>query len=169
MCASLTSTLGVVNTEFGNAPTMNTKQYEGGCLCGAVRFRATGVPGKPHTCSCETCRRHSGSLTISWVEFPADSVEWSGLAGKPATWRSSSYSSRAFCSSCGSTIGAVDDEPTIALVTGAFDKPHLKELAPTYHSYKSRRPRWWHVHSDYEHESPISMHRSCLGYTPGDA
>jgi hypothetical protein len=122
MCASLTSTLGVVNTEFGNAPTMNTKQYEGGCLCGAVRFRATGVPGKPHTCSCETCRRHSGSLTISWVEFPADSVEWSGLAGKPATWRSSSYSSRAFCSSCGSTIGAVDDEPTIALVTGAFVK-----------------------------------------------
>lgn len=132
---------------------MKSHQYEGGCLCGAVRFRATGQPGKPHTCSCTTCRRHSGSLTLTWVEFPANSVEWLGPAGKPAVWRSSSYSSRAFCPDCGTTIGALDDEPTVALVAGAFDKPHLKELAPTYHSYVSRQPRWWHVHSDYEPEA----------------
>ena len=42
------------------------------------------------------------------------------------------------------------DEPTIAIVTGALDKPHLKEFAPRYHSYVSRRPRWWHVSSDHE-------------------
>ncbi len=129
---------------------MKPKLYEGGCLCGSVRFRAVGEPGRPHTCSCTSCRRHSGSLSLTWVEFKAENVEWVGPGGKPSTWRSSPYSSRAFCSTCGTTIGAVDDEPTIAFATGAFDKPHLKELAPTYHSYVSRRPRWWHVHSDYE-------------------
>jgi hypothetical protein len=138
------------NYSFFTSPPMNPKPYEGGCLCGAIRFRVTGKLAKPHTCSCATCRRHSGSLTLSWVEVAAQAVEWIGPAGKPSTWRSSSYSSRAFCSACGSTIGAIDDAPTIALATGAFDKPYLKELAPSYHSYPSRRPRWWHVRSDYE-------------------
>jgi hypothetical protein len=36
------------------------------------------------------------------------------------------------------------------LVTGVLDKPHLKDFAPTFHSYVSRRPRWWHVKSDHE-------------------
>jgi len=135
---------------FCRSLEMKTKQYEGGCICGSIRFRATGEPGKPHTCSCESCRKHSGLLTLTWVEFPAQNVEWVGPGGRPSTWRSSSYSSRAFCSTCGSTIGAIDDEPTVALVTGVFDKPHLKAFAPTYHSYVSRRPRWWHVKSDHE-------------------
>jgi hypothetical protein len=129
---------------------MNPKLYEGGCLCGAIRFRATGLPGKPHTCSCATCRRHSGALTLAWVEFPSDAVEWTGPGGRPSVWRSSPYSSRAFCSVCGSTLGAIDDAPTVALATGIFDKPHLEDLAPTAHSYVSRRPRWWHVQSDHE-------------------
>ncbi|MFY7867081.1 GFA family protein [Roseateles sp.] len=129
---------------------MKPKHYEGGCLCGFIRFRVSGEPGKPHTCSCEICRKHSGSLTLTWVEFPAHSVEWLGPGGKPSTWRSSSYSSRAFCSSCGCTIGAIDDEPTVAIATGALDKPHLLEFAPRYHSYISRRPRWWHLQSDHE-------------------
>ncbi|WP_159816658.1 GFA family protein [Cyanobium sp. Copco_Reservoir_LC18] len=124
---------------------MKPRAFEGGCLCGAIRFRATGAPVKPHTCSCAICRRHSGALTLSWVEFPAASVAWIGPGGRPATWRSSAFSSRAFCSTCGTTIGAIDDDPVVALATGAFDKPHLKDLAPTAHSYVSRRPRWWHV------------------------
>ncbi|PSB37593.1 GFA family protein [Aphanothece minutissima] len=129
---------------------MKPRIFEGGCLCGAIRFRATGVPERPHTCSCAICRRHSGALTLTWVEFPAASVEWIGPGGRPATWRSSGFSSRAFCSTCGTTIGAIDDEPIVALATGAFDKPHLKDLAPTAHSYLSRRPRWWHAASDAE-------------------
>jgi hypothetical protein len=144
-------TLGQANNIiFCRSLEMKTKQFEGGCICGSIRFRVTGEPGKPHTCSCESCRKHSGSLTLTWVEFSAQNVEWVGPGGKPSIWRSSSYSSRAFCSTCGSTIGAIDDEPTIALVTGVFDKPHLKDFAPTYHSYVSRRPRWWHVKSDHE-------------------
>ena len=94
-----------------------------------------------------------GALTLAWVEFRAQDVGWTGPGGKPATWRSSSRSSRASCSHCGTTIGAIDDDPVVALATGPFDKPQLKALAPTYHSYVSRRPRWWHVQSDYESDA----------------
>lgn len=129
---------------------MKTVHLEGGCLCGAIRFRVNQAPLKPHTCSCAICRRHSGALTLTWAEFPAAAVAWTGPGGMPAIWRSSAISSRAFCRTCGSTLGAIDDGPTIALATGAFDKPHLKQLAPLYHSYVSRRPGWWHVRSDHE-------------------
>jgi hypothetical protein len=118
------------------------KIYAGGCLCGAVRFEAQGPALKPHTCSCKMCQRHSGSLTAAWVEFPKASVKW---IGKPAVYRSSNYSSRAFCKACGSSLGAIDDAPTVALLLGAFDKANAKELAPQYHSFKGGRAKWWHV------------------------
>ncbi len=91
------------------------------------------------------CQRHTGSLTASWVEFPRDAVRWTGEGGAPSVWRSSEISQRAFCPACGSSFGAIDDNPTIALLLGVFDKPHLKELRPAYHSYKGGRPKWWCV------------------------
>ena len=125
-----------------------TAELEGGCLCGHIRFRTTGEPGFPHTCSCRMCQRHTGALTAAWVEFPADAVAWTGPGGAPAVYRSSDRSARAFCPRCGSSLGAVDDAPVIALLTGCFDKPQLKALKPTSHSYRSARPRWWHPEVD---------------------
>ncbi len=91
------------------------------------------------------CQRHSGGLTLAWVEFPCDAVRWTGPGGQPAVWRSSERSSRAFCATCGSTLGAVDDAPTVALMLGSFDSANRKELAPIGHPYVTRRPRWWHI------------------------
>lgn len=124
---------------------MAVKRYLGGCLCGAIRFEVTGSALNPHTCSCKMCQRHTGALTVCWVEFPREAVAWTGTGGPPATYRSSDFSSRAFCPTCGSTLGALDDEPVAALSIGAFDKPTAKELRPTAHSYRGKRPRWWRV------------------------
>lgn len=107
---------------------METPCYSGGCLCGHIRFQAHGLPGNPHSCSCDFCRRHSGAPTLCWVEFPRQAIEWNGPGGMPALYRSSPYSSRAFCPRCGSTLGAIDDEPTVALATGSFDRADLPEL-----------------------------------------
>ena len=122
-----------------------TKTFTGGCLCGAIRFEAKGPPVKPHTCSCKMCQRHSGALTTTWVEFPKDAVAWVGPGGAPATWRSSDITSRTFCPTCGSVLGAIDDAPVIGLVLGSFDKPNAKALMPAAHAYRGRRPKWWHV------------------------
>lgn len=121
------------------------KLHTGGCLCGALRFEAEAPAARPHTCSCKMCQRHTGALTATWVEFPRDAVRWVGPGGVPAVWRSSEISSRAFCSQCGSSLGAIDDAPTIALLLGCFDRQASIELRPTFHSYRSTRPKWWCV------------------------
>lgn len=117
--------------------------YQGGCLCGFIRYSAQGPAEKPHTCSCRNCQQHSGALTTLWVEFPRDRIEWTGPGGAPALYRSSDYSSRAFCPRCGSSLGAVDDEPVIALLVGGFDDPTGTELKPEYHSFEDCQPAWW--------------------------
>lgn len=118
---------------------------KGGCLCGHVRFEAKGKPGKAHTCSCSMCQKHSGAITVAWVEYPKAAVSWTGPLGSPALFRSSAKSRRAFCPECGSTIGAVDDTPTVGLVAGAFDKPLPDDAAPHAHVHAKSAPEWWHV------------------------
>ncbi len=119
--------------------------YSGRCLCGAIAFEARAPAGDPHTCSCKMCQRHSGAPITAWVEFPADAVRWTGPGGAPALWRSSDASSRAFCATCGSSIGAVDDAPCIALMLGAFDEVGQRELAPSAQSHPESSPDWLHV------------------------
>ena len=126
-------------------PVARSRSYTGGCLCGAIRFEADGPAERPHSCSCKMCQRHSGALTAVWVEFPKESVRWVGPGGAPALFRSSPASSRAFCPTCGSSLGAVDDAPVVALLLGTFDSNGRKELMPTAHSHRGGRPRWWHV------------------------
>ncbi|MEB8386403.1 GFA family protein [Rhodobacteraceae bacterium KMM 6894] len=119
--------------------------YTGGCLCGAIRFSAAAPPDNPHTCSCSMCQRHSGALALAWVEFPADAVTWTGPGGAPATYRSSEMSSRAFCPTCGSTLGAIDDASIVAVTLGCFDQPGMAELKPIADSHPDGRPEWWHA------------------------
>ena len=57
--------------------TMNESQiYEGGCLCGAIRYRANGAPIGACHCHCGKCRRHSRAVFASAVGFPADDISW---------------------------------------------------------------------------------------------
>ena len=44
-------------------------EIEGGCLCGATRYRATGRPTSTMICHCQTCRRAAGSPDVAWVRF----------------------------------------------------------------------------------------------------
>lgn len=118
------------------------KTFTGGCLCGNIRFEAIN-PLHPHTCSCDICQKHTGALTAMWFEFTKENVKWTGEGGVPSTFRSSAYSSRSFCSRCGSSVGAIDDEPTLALLAGGFDEGSVPELPPVYHSFDDMAPAWW--------------------------
>lgn len=122
---------------------MSDKQFEGGCLCGSIRFKATGTPEQPHSCSCTMCQQHSGAPTLCWVVFPKEAVAWTGPGGMPSLYRASDFSSRAFCPNCGSNLGAIDDAPTVGLVTGSFDERHREELRPLAHSFADSKPAWW--------------------------
>ena len=115
--------------------------YTGGCLCGNIRFQATGTATLPHVCSCTICQRHSGAPVLNWITFPLQAIEWTEKI-PIAHYRSSAGSSRIFCPHCGSTLGAMDDDGTVALVTGCFDRQNDPALSPLFHSFEDKKPVW---------------------------
>jgi hypothetical protein len=55
--------------------------YEGGCSCGAIRYRLTSEPLFVHCCHCLNCQRQTGSAFVVNLLIEADRVEL--LAGQP--------------------------------------------------------------------------------------
>ena len=105
--------------------------YDGGCLCGAVRFVATGQPYRVGLCHCLDCRKHTGSLFHALAMFPQDAVTVEG--------QTRAFRGRHFCPECGSSVfGCSDDEIEIAL--GALDA--IDQLKPTYELWTIRREGW---------------------------
>lgn len=120
---------------------MNMK-LSGGCLCGFIRFTACN-PASSHSCSCNICQKHSGCQTAVWLEFHSTDVEWIGEGGTPSLFRSSTSSSRAFCARCGTSVGAIDDVPMTALLSGIFDTSQCDIFSPQSHSFQDMKPEWW--------------------------
>jgi hypothetical protein len=52
-----------------------TKSLEGGCSCGAVRYRLTSAPMFVHCCHCLNCQRHTGSAFVINLLIEAARVE----------------------------------------------------------------------------------------------
>ncbi|HXF97907.1 MAG TPA: GFA family protein [Gaiellaceae bacterium] len=79
---------------------------EGGCLCGAVRYRVHGRLRDVLVCHCEDCRAWCGRAWAATAARDAD-LELA-LAGDALVWyenpRSSRGASRGFCSRCGASL-----------------------------------------------------------------
>lgn len=119
---------------------MSARVREGGCLCGAVRFRAAGEPGNPTLCHCRTCRRAAGAPLVAWLTFARAGFAFTGA--EPVRYRSSPGVARTFCGRCGTPLTyARDDEPeTIDVTTASLDRPD--ELPPRDHTWVSHALAW---------------------------
>ena len=103
----------------------------GGCLCGDVRFVASGEPYRVGLCHCMDCRKHHGALFHASAIYPQEAVTVTGEVGE--------YRGRFFCRRCGSPVfGRSDDE--IELNVGSFDE--LDRFVPTYELWTIRREAW---------------------------
>ena len=49
--------------------------HEGGCLCGALRYRVEGEPARSSVCSCTGCQRRTGSAFGFGAYFKAEQVK----------------------------------------------------------------------------------------------
>ena len=99
-----------------------TTSHKGSCLCGAVRFAASGALRGVVYCHCSQCRKQTGHY------YAATNVADGDLAIEGAekiTWyRASPYARRGFCSVCGSALfwkHNTSDE--ISVMAGAFEQP----------------------------------------------
>ena len=107
------------------------ERVTGGCLCGDVRFEATGRPYRVGICHCLDCRKHHGALFYAAAIFPQDAVTVEGETGE--------YRGRHFCPRCGSSVFARSgDEVEVHL--GSLDAPD--QFVPTYECWTVRRENW---------------------------
>ncbi len=103
----------------------------GGCLCGAVRFAASGAPYRVGVCHCLDCRKHHGALFHASAIFPESAVAVTG--------ETRAYAGRHFCPACGASVFSRSaDEIEIAL--GALDE--TDRFVPTYELWTVRREAW---------------------------
>ena len=106
-------------------------QYTGGCLCGEVRFQASGQPFRVGICHCMDCRKIHGAVFHASAIFPAENVTVQG--------QTRAYAGRHFCIECGSTVfGRSGDE--VELNLGSMDSPN--QFQPTYELWVIRREAW---------------------------
>ena len=91
----------------------------GKCLCGAVRFTAEEVETEHHACHCGMCRRWSGGGPF--FAAIARNVVFEDT-GKLATYESSEWARRGFCSACGTALFYfLKPTQTYIMSVGAFD------------------------------------------------
>jgi hypothetical protein len=81
--------------------------HEGGCLCGAVRYRVKGNPSRASMCHCTFCKRRTGSALGIVALFQDENLEITGLP--LMTYEHKSDESHRwirleFCSRCGTTV-----------------------------------------------------------------
>jgi hypothetical protein len=120
--------------------------FEGGCLCGAIRYLATARPLRGVICHCSMCRRHSGAPALAFVHFPVAAFAW--LKAKPNWFRSSQYAERGFCAACGSTIGMREEVlgDRVQICIGSLDDPHRVKIND--HVWMQERVSWFDVADD---------------------
>ena len=115
---------------------------EGGCACGAVRYRLTSEPLFTHCCHCLNCQRQTGSAFVINVLIETDRVEL--LAGEPQrvdvprergtqkVWR---------CPACQVALFSQYTSPRVRFVrAGTLDDPGA--VAPDVHIFTRSKLPW---------------------------
>ncbi len=117
---------------------------EGGCQCGALRYRVEGKPVALAVCHCKDCQRASGSAFGMSLIVRRDSFRL--LSGEPKSFTKTADSGNQvgcyFCGDCGTRIyhspSVMPD--TLNVKPGTLDDPSW--LTPDVHVWTKRKHAW---------------------------
>ena len=111
---------------------------EGGCFCGAVRFKAEGEPVNIRICRCRNCQKALSSPFYARALFVPSALHVEGEIGR---YPSSEALNREFCIRCGSRLFSRRTNGTaVGVALAAFDDRNA--FAPTEHIWVSEKMQW---------------------------
>ena len=115
---------------------------QGGCLCGAVRFRLESEPFDAGWCHCRLCQKSSGSPAMAFATVPLEDFQYDAGAAMVATIASTGFGHRGFCRRCGTPLYIrADFQPdTIDFSIATLDDP--ARVAPSFHIFYASRIPW---------------------------
>ena len=127
---------------------MSTR-YEGGCLCGAIRYRVHGEALATTSCHCRSCRLAAGAPSLAWAIFRNEQVEF--MRGVPKEFRSSAPALRGFCAHCGTTLTyRTEKRPDhLDVTTATFDDP--TPFAPRCEIWTAEKLTWEPLNPGLKH------------------
>jgi hypothetical protein len=99
---------------------------EGGCLCGAIRYKVTGPALDRGCCHCRSCRKASSAPELPYAQFAVSDFEIT--RGWPAQYHSSAEVTRSFCRHCGSplTYRHAGRSDRLDIMTCSLDNPDAR-------------------------------------------
>ena len=113
---------------------------EGGCFCGAVRYRATTAPKQSMVCHCRSCRRAAAAPAVAWVTFAR--ADFSVTAGELTRYRSSPPVQRGFCSACGTPLTYEHDARAGDVDVTTVSLDDAEAFPPTCHARLAEDLSW---------------------------
>lgn len=119
---------------------------EGGCFCGAVRYRVADRFAYAVNCHCSECRRTTGSAFKPFAGIESD--ELSVIAGADQMMRYGDQSGHnAHCRHCGSLLySLVRDGAYVHVAMGTLiDAPSIR---PTKHIFVGSKAPWYTITDD---------------------
>ena len=134
--------------------------YEGGCLCGGVRFRVSGPLGDAGYCHCTRCQTRTGTAASANVSL-GERAEFTFLTGEELIrgWRHPDGGfEKCFCGSCGAHLFSWDpeDHSRVGVRRGAFDADPGVEM--TYRQFLAYAAPWEPIPDDGLRRFPESRH-----------
>ena len=126
---------------------------EGGCVCGAVRYRVTRAPIRTNVCHCTFCQRRTGSAFGFIAYFRQEDVEITRGVLKSYEHRSDEsdrWLRMGFCPTCGTTLTlTVELLPgALGVAGGTFDEPSWLKIER--HTWARSAHPWLVVPPDVE-------------------
>lgn len=104
-------------------------KVEGGCYCGALRYKAEGEPMMKAQCHCRECQYISGGAPNLFLAMPA--AGFSYTKGTPKTFTRSDLErpvTREFCAQCGThVVSRAPGFPAAIIKVGTLDDPKVFE------------------------------------------
>lgn len=111
---------------------------EGGCFCGAVRFRLVAATARACICHCRSCRKAAGAPSVAWLTVPAAGFAW--VLGTPAAHRSAPGVVRRHCAACGTSLTWEAEPGLIDVTIASLDDPEA--VPPASEIWLAHRLSW---------------------------
>jgi hypothetical protein len=124
---------------------------QGGCACGASRYRLTAAPLIVHACHCRDCQRLTGSAFVTNIWIERKFVEPYGVT--PKSFKLTAGTGKPhevfFCGACGTYLWSkyhASPGDTLLLRAGTLDDPTV--VKPDVHIFTRSKVPWLELPKD---------------------
>jgi hypothetical protein len=120
---------------------------DGGCFCGAVRFRIEGALKGARACHCSRCRKAFSGASSAYAEIATGSdFRWVTGENELCTYTSTQGWGLAFCRTCGSTLCGIFDGKVHGVTLGTVDGDPSVQIE--MHTFVGSKAPWDHIGGD---------------------